>query len=121
GGAVLRDALQPLRLAGAVVALDGVEREVQAAGAVEQANVAGTQFVDLLPALGGGGGPLALLQGRAPRPAGRVRRGFLPHGLAEAMPQVPAVADLHRAPQSLAGRPAVGTRAVPAPHSHPRA
>jgi hypothetical protein len=38
GGTVLRDALEPLRLAGTVVALDGVEREVQAAGAVEQAH-----------------------------------------------------------------------------------
>jgi hypothetical protein len=43
-----------------------------------------------------------------------VRRNFLPHGLAEAMPQVPAVADLHRARQRLAGRLAIGTRAVPA-------
>ena len=114
GGPVLRDALQPLRFAGAVVALDGVEREVQAAGALEQAHVPGAQVVDLLPALQGGLGPLALLQGRALRPAGGVRRDFLPDGLAEAVPQVPAVADLHRAGQRLADRLAVGTRPVTA-------
>ena len=75
-----------------VVALDGVEREVQAASAVEQAHVPGAQVADLLPALGGGGGALALLQGRALRPAGAVRGDFLPDGLAEAVPEVPAVA-----------------------------
>jgi hypothetical protein len=84
-------------------------------GAVEQADVAGTQFVDLLPALQGGGGPRALLQRRAPRPAGTVRRDFLPHGLAEAVPQVPAFAGLHRVRQRLAGRLAIGTRPVTRP------
>src|ERR1700758_2110358 len=112
GGAVLRDALQPLRLAGAVVALDGVEREVQAAGALEQAHVLGAQFADLLPALGGGGGALAGLPGHALRPAGAVRRDLLPDGLAEAVPQVPAVAGLHRAGQRPADRLAIGPGAV---------
>jgi hypothetical protein len=97
GRPVFRDALQPLRFAGAVVALDGVEGEVQAAGAAEQTDILGAQFVDLLPAFQGGLGPLAGLQGRALGPAGAVRGDFLPHGLAEAVPQVPAVADLHRA------------------------
>jgi hypothetical protein len=87
GGAVFRDALQPLRFAGPVVALDGVEREVQAAGAVEQADVSGTQLVDLLPALGGSGGPLAVLQWDALGPAGAVRRDLLADGLAQAVPQ----------------------------------
>ena len=96
GGAVFRDALQSLWFAGAVVALDCVEREVQAAGAAEQADVLGAQFVDLLPALGGGGGAFAVLQRDALRPAGAVRRDLLPDGLAEAVPQVPAVADLDR-------------------------
>jgi hypothetical protein len=56
GGAVSREALQPLWLAGAVVALDGVEREVKAAGALKQAHVLRAQVVDLLPAFQGGGG-----------------------------------------------------------------
>lgn len=50
-------------------------------GAVERAYVPGAQFVNLLSALQGGGGPLALLRGRAPRPAGRVRRDFLRCGV----------------------------------------
>ena len=37
GGPVLRDALQPLGLAGPVVALDRVQGQAQAAGAVQQA------------------------------------------------------------------------------------
>ena len=41
GGPVLRDALQPLGLAGAVVALDRVQRQAQAAGAVQQARRSG--------------------------------------------------------------------------------
>jgi hypothetical protein len=114
GGTVFRDALQPARLAGAVIALDGVEREVQAAGALEQAHVPGPQFVDLLPALQSGGSAFTLLQGQALSPAGRVRRDFLADGLAEAMPRVPAVADLHRAGQRLADRLAIGPRPVPA-------
>ena len=44
-------ALQPLSLAGSVVALDGVEAQPQAAGAVKQADVPGTQVMDLLPAM----------------------------------------------------------------------
>jgi hypothetical protein len=63
GGPVLRDVLHPLRIAGPVVALDGVQRQVQTAGAFEQAEVPGAQVISLLPALSGGGGPLALLQG----------------------------------------------------------
>ena len=42
-------ALQPLSLAGSVVALDGLEGQAQAAGAVEQADVSGTQVIDLRP------------------------------------------------------------------------
>ena len=43
-----------------------------------------------------------------------MRGDFLPHGLAEAVPQVPAVADLDRAGQCPADRLAVGTRPVTA-------
>src|SRR5215467_16122551 len=120
GGPVFRDTLQPLRLAGPVVALDGVEREVQAAGTAGQADVPGAQFVDLLPALQGGGGALAFLQRRALRPAGAVRGNFLPDGLAQAVPQVPAVAHLHRRGQGLADGLAVGARAVTAHDLDPR-
>jgi len=107
GGPVLRDALQPLGLAGPVVALDGVQGQAQAAGAVEQADVLGAQVVDLLSALQGGGGSFALLQRDALRPAGRVCRDLLADGLAEAVPQVPAVADLDRRWQRLPDRFAV--------------
>ena len=43
-----------------------------------------------------------------------MRGDFLPDGLAEAVPQVPAVADLHRVRQCLADGLAVGARPVPA-------
>src|SRR5260370_42068259 len=70
--------------------------------------------MDLLPALQGGGGPLAVLQRDALRPAGGMRRDLLPGGLAQAVPQVPAVADLDRRWQRLAYRLAVSTRPVTA-------
>ena len=99
GGPVLRDALQPLGLAGPVVALDRVQGQAQAAGALQQAGALAAQVVDLLPALERGLGALALLERGALRPAGGVRRDFLRGGLAEAVPQVPAVAALHRVGQ----------------------
>lgn len=73
GGPVARSAAQGLGLAGAGVALDGVEGQVQAAGALQEADAFVQQVVDLLPALAGGlfadaGGP-----GRVDRgPAGTV-------------------------------------------------
>jgi hypothetical protein len=82
GWPVLRDALQLPRLAGPVVALDRVQRQAQAAGALQQVGALAAQVVDLLPPFQGGLGPLALLQGRALSPAGGVRRDLLPDGLA---------------------------------------
>ena len=114
GGPVLRGALQPLGPVGAGVPLDRVERQVQAARAVQQADALAEQVVDLLPALEGGLGALAGLDRAGLGPAGGVRRDFLPDGLAEAMPQVPAVADLDRRGQRPAHCLAVGARAVTA-------
>jgi hypothetical protein len=96
GGLVLRDAVQPLRLAGPVVALDRVQGQAQAAGALQQARALLPQVADLLPPLPGGLGPLALLHGRALGPAGAVRQHLLPGGHAEEVPQMPPVTDLHR-------------------------
>ena len=70
--------------------------------------------MDLLPALQVGLGALAGLDRAGLGPAGRVRGDFLLGGLAEAVPQVPAVADLDRAGQRLADGLAVGARAVTA-------
>jgi hypothetical protein len=50
GGAVLRDALQPLGLAGPVVTFDRVQRDIQSAGALQQPDALAPQVVDLLPA-----------------------------------------------------------------------
>jgi hypothetical protein len=50
-GPVLRGALQPLGPVGAGVALDRVKRQVQAAGAFQQAGTPAEQVVDLPPAL----------------------------------------------------------------------
>ena len=71
--------------------------------------------MDLLPALQRGGGALTFLPGHARCPAGAMGRDFLPDGLGQQVPQMPAVADLHRAGQGPADRLAVGTRSVPAP------
>ena len=114
GRPVLRRALQPLGPVGPGVALDGVKRQVQAARAVQQADALAEQVVDLLPAFQRRPGALAGLERACPGPAGRVRRDFLPDGLPEAVPQVPAVADLHRAGQGLANGLAVGPRPVTA-------
>jgi hypothetical protein len=113
-GPVLRRALQPLGLIGAGVALDRVEGQVQAARAVQQADALAEQVVDLLPALERRLGALSGLDWAGLGPAGGVRRDFLPDGLAEAVPQVPAVADLDRAGQCLVDGLAVGARAVTA-------
>src|SRR5262252_5662131 len=87
GGLVLRDALQPLRFAGPVVALDGVQGQAQAAGAVQQARALLPQVTDLLPAFPGSLGPSAFLHGRALGPAAAVRQDFFADGLAEEVPQ----------------------------------
>lgn len=60
------------------VAFDGVEREVQASGALEQSHALLSQVVDLLPAL-----------------ASALRQDLPVCRLAEQVPQVPAVPDLH--------------------------
>lgn len=61
GRPVLRCTDQALRLADPGVACDGVEAEVESAGAFEEADALVEQVVDLLPALPGGHGPDALL------------------------------------------------------------
>ena len=48
-----------------------------------------------------------------------MRRDLLPDGLAEAVPQMPAVAHLHRAGQCPADGLAVGPGAIPAHDLHP--
>lgn len=94
-GAVLRGPDEPVGLGGAGVAFDGVEREVQASGAFEQAHALISLVVDLLPALAGGLRVFALSdwwsQGRR---AGAVRQGFPVCRRAEQVPQVPVVRDL---------------------------
>ena len=113
-GLVLRDALQPLRLAGPVIALDGVQGQAQAAGAVQQARALLPQVTDLLPAFPGGIGPFAFLHGRALGPAAGVRQDLFAGSLAQEVPQMPPVADLHRLRQRPARCLAVGPRAVTA-------
>ena len=83
-GPVLRRALQPLGRAGPGVALDRVERQVQAAGAFQQADALAEQVVDLLPALVGGLGAVACLERGRAGPAGGMRRDFLPDGPGQA-------------------------------------
>jgi hypothetical protein len=61
GGLVFRDALYPPGLAGPVIALDRVQGQAQAAGALQQAGIFLSQVADLLPAFPGGLGPLGVL------------------------------------------------------------
>jgi hypothetical protein len=98
GGAVLRGPDEPVGFGVAGVALDGVECEVEASGAFEQAHALLAQVVDLLPALAGGLRASALADRRPQgRPAGAVRQDFLEGRPAEQVPQMPAVRDLHGA------------------------
>lgn len=102
-------------LGDAVIALDGVQGEVEAPCALQKSDSALAQGVDLLPALAGGGGLSPLGRGRARfRPAGAVRGDLLADGLGEVVPQVPAVADLDRVGQGSADCLGVGGRSVPA-------
>ena len=112
--------LQPFGAVCAGVPLDRAEREVQAACAFPQACPFAEHVVDLLPALQLLLSALAGLQRCRASPAGGVRRDFLLHGLSQAVPQVPAVADPDRAGQRAADRLAVGTRPVTAHHLHAR-
>jgi len=98
------------------VALDGVQGDVEAAGAFEQADALAEEMVDPLPALAGGllayaAGPGGVHGGG---PAAGVGANLGQDLAAQVAPQVPSVADLHRFGQSLADRLGVGCRAVPA-------
>ena len=86
GGPVLGCAAQPLGRVGAVVALDRVQGQAQAAGAVQQAGALAAQVTDLLPALAGRLRALALRERGALGPAGRVSCDFLRRSLAQALP-----------------------------------
>lgn len=85
---------QGFRIAGARVALDGVEGQVQAAGAFEQADALAEEVVELMPAFAGG---LLVDAGRAGRvrcgPAGAVGANLGQGLVAKVLPQAPAVAD----------------------------
>jgi hypothetical protein len=101
-GPVLRGAPQPLGLLCAGVALDRVQGQVQAAGAFQQVPLPSrswsccqrSRVVSALPALRRG----------CPGPARGVLRDIPLGGLGQAMPQVPAVADLDRTGQDAADR-----------------
>jgi hypothetical protein len=73
-----------------------------------QADPLAAQVADLLPALADGLGAPAFRERDALGPAGRVSHGFLPHGLAEQVPQVPAVPALDGVRQRRADGLAVG-------------
>jgi hypothetical protein len=91
---VLRCALQPLGFAGAGVAFDGVERQVEPASAFEQADLLVEQGVDLLPAFAGGLGARAVLRRAGFGPADAVRGDLFQDGLAQVVPQVPSISHL---------------------------
>src|SRR6202050_3562324 len=112
GGPVLGCAAQPLGRIGPVVALDRVQGQAQAAGAVQQAGAFAAQVVDLLPALARGLRALPFRERGALGPAGGMSCDFLRLGPAPQMPQVPAVPALHRVRQRGTAGLAVGARAV---------
>jgi hypothetical protein len=97
GGPVTGRPTQGLGSAGARVALDGVEGQVHAAGAFEQADALAEEVVNLVPAVAGG---LLVDAGRAGcvrgGPTGAMGTDLGQRLLAQVLPQVPAVADLHR-------------------------
>jgi hypothetical protein len=103
------------RFGDAGVALDGVQGEVQSAGAVEQADAGVEEGVDSVPALAGSLLADAAGPGRVDGgPAGRVGPHFGQDLVAQVPPQMPSVADLHRVGHRPADRLGICGRAVPA-------
>jgi hypothetical protein len=106
--------LQVLGGGGAGVALDRVQRPPETTRALQQAHASIEQFVH-----GRVPGPSSLVDrpgrlARASAPAAAVRDDGLFDRPAQSVPQVPAVADLHRGRCALADRFGVGGRAVAA-------
>jgi hypothetical protein len=116
GGPVGGGDAQGLGFGHAGVAFDGVQGQVEAAGAVEQADALAEEIVDLVPAFERG--LLAYSGGAGRGGAGRVDGGPASgvgadlelDFVAEISPEVPSVADLHRVGQASA---AVGAAARP--------
>jgi hypothetical protein len=112
-GPVLRRADEPLRLGGAGIPLDRVQRQAEPPRAFQQAGALAQQIVDFPPPLRGRPGPLAFLDRRPGRgPARGVRRNLPLGGLGQAVPQVPPVPALHRVRQRRADSLAIGPRPV---------
>ncbi|GAA3447784.1 hypothetical protein GCM10018955_72230 [Planomonospora venezuelensis] len=108
-GRQARGASERFGFAHARVALDRIEGQVQAAGALQQADAPTEQVVDLLPALAGGGNAFTVRQrGSGLGPAGTMSCDFFSDGLAEVVPQVPAVGDLDGVRERVADRFGVG-------------
>lgn len=113
-GPVGRRDAQTGGLGHAGVAIDGVHREAEAEGAVQQADALAGQGVDLVPAFMGGlfadtAGQRRVEDGG---PAAGVCADLEPELVAQGAPQVPAVADLHRVGQGAADSLGIGGRAV---------
>lgn len=100
--AVFGDAEYPLGPIGAGVAFDGVQGQLQTAGACEQAHALVEQVVDLVPAFQGGLCTGAVVEARVQDggPAGAVRLDLAQRGFAQVVPQMPAVTNLHGVGQS---------------------
>lgn len=100
-GTVLGDAEHALGPVGSGVAFDGVQGQLQAAGAFEQAHALVKQGVDLVPALQGGLRARPVRHGCVQHsgPAAVVCLDLAEGGFAEVVPQMPAVGDLHRVGQ----------------------
>ena len=115
-GPVFGDAEHPLGLIGAGVAFDGVQGQLQTAGAFEQAHALVEQVVDLVPAFQGGLRAGPVIQGRVQHggPAVAVCLHLAQGGFAQVVPQMPAICDLHRIGQGTADGLGVGRGAVTA-------
>jgi hypothetical protein len=115
-GPVLGNTEHPFGLIGPGVALDGVQGQLQAADAFEQAHALAEEAMDLVPALQGGLCARPVIQGRVQHggPAAAVRLDLAPDGFAQVVPYMPAVGDLHCVGQGAADRLGVGRGAVTA-------
>lgn len=87
GGPVFRDALDPFWRIGTGVALDGVERQAQTAGAVQQTDAGLDQLVDVLPALPSCLGERSVPQPGRAGPAATVGGDFFAGGLCKPVPE----------------------------------
>ncbi len=121
-GPVFWDAEHPLGPVGSGIAFDGIQGQLQAAAAFEEAHALVEQVVDLMPAFQCGLCARPVIQRCVEHggPAVAVCLHLVQGGCAQVVPHMPAVTDLHGARQGPADGFRVGRRSITAHDLDPR-